>query len=162
MNSTHTLKFPTEQELDEMSVDLRQLWQNKMLVHDFFTRVINDHDLTAADEYLKEGYIQHNPSILTGQEGFKSYFINMFKTFTKTRVYIVKILAEGDEVILYCEHHMANGLMTLKMKTIDIFRIEDNLIAEHWDAVEGYGFSDRILLSLQSQPNKSNSWFVIN
>ena len=158
----NSVQFPTEQELSQMSAEIRQLWQNKMLVHDFFTQVINNRDLTAADRYLTEGYIQHNPGIVTKRDGFKAYFANMFKTFSKTTVHILKILAENDEVVLYCEHRMVSRFMTLKMKTIDIFRVEDNLIAEHWDAVEGYGFKDNMLLSLQSKPNKSNSWFAIS
>ena len=162
MNSAQTPKFPTEQELSQMPAEIRQLWKNKILVHDFFTRVINDRDLTVSDRYLTEGYIQHNPGILTGREGFKTYFANLFKTFSQTTVHILKILAEGDEVVIYCEHRMVNRLTTLKMKTIDIWRIEGGLIAEHWDAVEGYGLRDRILLSLQSQPNKSNSWYKVN
>lgn len=162
MNPAHTVQFPTEQERSQMPADVRQLWQNKMLVYDFFTRVINDHDLTAADRYLTEGYIQHNPGVPTGREGFKTYFASMFQRFPQTTVHILKILAEGDEVVIYCEHRMANRLTTLRMKTIDIWRIEDDLIAEHWDAVEGYGLTDRIVLSFQPQPNKSNSWFAIN
>ena len=132
------------------------------LVHDFFTSIINERDLTAADRYLTEGYIQHNPGIITGREGFKAYFTNLFKRFPQTTLHIVKILAEGDEVVTYCEYRFASRLVNLKMKTIDIWRIEDNLIAEHWDAVEGYGTRDRLLLSLQSRPNNSNSWYVVN
>lgn len=162
MNSAPTLNFPTEQELSQMTADVRQLWQNKILVHDFFTQVINERDLTAADRYLTEGYIQHNPGITTGRDGFKGYFANMFKTFPATKVHILKILAEGDEVMLYCEHRMSNRLTTLKMKTIDVWRIENDRIAEHWDAVEGYGIGDHLLLSIQSKPNKANSWYTIN
>ncbi len=160
MNAT-TLEFPTEHELTQMPQEESQLWNNKKMVYDFFTQVINNRDVTAADRYLTEGYIQHNPGITTGREGFKAYFTNMFKTFTQTKVHILKILAEGDEVVIYCEHQLSNRLTSLKMKTIDVWRIEDDLIAEHWDAVEGYGFSDRLLLSIQSQPNKTNSWYTV-
>ncbi|MEL6407625.1 MAG: ester cyclase [Chloroflexota bacterium] len=161
MTTTQTLSFPTEQELSQMPEEDRQLWQNKVLVYNFFTRIINKRDLTAADQYLKEDYIQHNPGISTGREGFKAYFTNMFKSFSETTVHVEKILAEGNEVVLYCEHHMVGRLASLKMKTIDIFRLEDNLIAEHWDAVEGYGLKDHVLLSLQPKPNKGNSWYKV-
>ncbi|MEO0596984.1 MAG: hypothetical protein AAF126_12790, partial [Chloroflexota bacterium] len=70
MTTTQTLSFPTEQELSQMPEEDRQLWQNKVLVYNFFTRIINKRDLTAADQYLKEDYIQHNPGISTGREGF--------------------------------------------------------------------------------------------
>lgn len=162
MNATPTLTLPTDQEINAMSTESRQLWQNKKLVHDFFTSVINKRDLTAADTYLTEGYIQRNPGIKTGREGFKAYFTNLFKNFTQTEVHITKMLAEGDEVVTYCEYRFAGRLLKLKMKTIDIWRIEGDRIAEHWDAVEGYGIPDRLLLSLQSQPNKSNSWYELN
>ncbi|MEM7800529.1 MAG: ester cyclase [Chloroflexota bacterium] len=162
MNATQTLTIPTEQKLSQMPEEIRQLWQNKKIVHDFFTQVINERDLTAADRYLTEEYIQHNPGIATGREGFKAYFANLFKTFAQTKVHILKILAEGDEVVLYCEHHMVGRLASLKMKTIDIFRLEGNLIVEHWDAVKGYGLRDQILLALQSKLNRSNSWYKID
>lgn len=162
MKPVQPMNFPSDQELSEMSADLRSSWQNKKLVHDFFSRVINDHDLTAADQFLTEYYIQHNPGVPTGRDGFKAYFTNLFKTFPQTKLHILKVLADRNEVVTYCEYRFANRLTTLKMKTIDIWRIEDGLIAEHWDAVEGYGIRDRVLLSLQSRPNRSNSWYKVS
>ena len=92
MTSAQTLMLPTKEALDEMPEDLRALWQNKILVHSFFTRVLNERDLTAADSCLTVDYIQHNPGVPTGREGFKTYFANLLKNFPQTTLHIVKLL----------------------------------------------------------------------
>ncbi len=121
----------------------------KAIVEIFFKGVFQNRDLTFADKYLDVGYIQHNPTIPTGLEGFKRYFKRLFKTWSKSGVKIDMLFCDGDTVILYARHFVGNRFMTIRFKTIDIFRLEGDLIMEHWDSVEGESTMDRVLLAFK-------------
>ncbi len=123
--------------------------ENKAIVEKFYNGVFNDRDLSAADKYLDEGYIQHNPTIPTGREGFKKYFKKLFRTWSKSGVELNILACDGDLVFLYARHWVGNKMITIRFKTIDIFKMEDGQIMEHWDSVEGESTADRMLLALK-------------
>ena len=150
--------FPNDEEIAALPPEQQQLWKNKKLVRDFFYRLHDNRDLTAAEDYLPVNYIQHNPTIVTGREGFKAYFKNLFRTFSKNKLDMLMFFAEGDMVVTYSEYEASNMLMRLRMKFIDIWRIEDGKIVEHWDAVQGRSLKDALILATQPQPNKANAW----
>ena len=153
-------KFLTDEEIAALPAEQKRLWKNKKLVRDFFYRLHDNRDLTAADDYLSPDYFQHNPNIVTGREGFKAYFRNLFRMFSKNRLDMLMFFAEGDIVITYSEYDASNVLMHLRMKFIDIWRIENGKIVEHWDAVQGRGLKDALILAFQPQPNKKNAWWT--
>jgi predicted SnoaL-like aldol condensation-catalyzing enzyme len=117
-----------------------QLAKNKKIVYDFWRTVLEGGHLELTSQYLTETYIQHNPNVPTGRQGF----IDFFGKFAKARPIVdtvqqplISIVAEGNLVVTtYKEVHPDPKDPTTKYTTtsFDMFRIENGKIAEHWDA----------------------------
>lgn len=103
---------------------------NKKRVLDFYQKMFGDKDLTAVDEYIARDYIQHNPHVADGAEAFKKAAAGWFKDAPKTTIDVQHVAAEGDLVFLHLKNKKPDGGVT---STIDIFRLENGKIAEHWD-----------------------------
>lgn len=117
-----------------------QLAKNKKIVYDFWRSVIEGGHLEMAPQFMLETYIQHNPNVPTGRQGF----LDFFGKFAKARPIaddikesLISIVAEGDLVILsFKEVHPDPKDATKKYVTtsFDMLRIENGKIAEHWDS----------------------------
>lgn len=46
---------------------------NKELVLKFYDEVFNNWDISNLDNYMKDNYIQHNPTAPSGKEGFVEF-----------------------------------------------------------------------------------------
>ena len=107
---------------------------NKSIVREFYEMAFNQHHpLEAANKYLAVNYIQHNPHVADGRQGFIDAFSNQKEpdvSFTKFKHFI----AEGDLVVLH-----SHGIDHPEDKNdrgvavVDIFRVKGDLITEHWD-----------------------------
>jgi len=132
--------------------DLAREAANKAMVVSFFTRALIDHDLGAADEYLKESYIQHNRAVGDGRAAFKAYFRALNERLANlgatSRGRIVQTMAEGDRVMITAETEIALPFGTAEFRAIDIFRVEDGEIAEHWDVIQGRDAMSTLVLML--------------
>lgn len=105
---------------------------NKELVLKFYDEVFNRWDVSHLDEYMKEDYIQHNPTAPTGRAGFLQ-FAEKFLAM-KPHMEIKHILEDDELVCVFFKCTMgANGM---ENKVFDLYRIEDGKLAEHWDSVE--------------------------
>ena len=118
-----------------------QLAANKKLVFDFWREVIEAGQLDKAYQYLHTGYIQHNPNIADGSKAFVAYFAS-FSQQSPVQPQIsqplVNIIAEGPYVTLVFVQTLpdkANPGKTYTTTAVDIFRIADGKIAEHWDSM---------------------------
>ena len=58
-----------------------KLASNKRLVYDFWREVFEGGHLELAETYLTDAYIQHNPNVPTGREGF----VEFFRKFSKPK-----------------------------------------------------------------------------
>ncbi|MEJ6347700.1 nuclear transport factor 2 family protein [Holzapfeliella sp. He02] len=104
---------------------------NKELVKQFYEDVFTNGDLSKLDEYMKEDYIQHNPTVEDGRAGFKK-FIEKFLTFNPT-IEIIQLSGDDDLVYVFFKCTMGNGHIN---KVCDIYRLEDGQLAEHWDILQ--------------------------
>jgi predicted SnoaL-like aldol condensation-catalyzing enzyme len=104
---------------------------NKALVLEAFDTLFNKKDLAAAERFWSPGYIQHSAHIAPGRDGL----FNLVKAAPATMRYENRlIMAEGDMVML---HGRFSGQGTPKAWIVlDILRIEDGRLAEHWDVIE--------------------------
>jgi predicted SnoaL-like aldol condensation-catalyzing enzyme len=107
---------------------------NKKTVLEFYEAGLNKKDFDAATKYFGPKYIQHNPGAPDGIEGFKT-FVNFLRSkFPNSHSEIKKVFADGDYVILHV--HAVREPGTLGRAIVDIFRLEDGKIVEHWDVAQ--------------------------
>ena len=106
--------------------------KNKQIVTTAYQRIFGDLDTTAVDDYMSKDFIQHNPTIADGPEGVKA-LVKMLvsKGIPKQKIEFKHIIAEGDIVILHSRYGMAGK----EWRFIDIYRVTNSKIAEHWDAM---------------------------
>lgn len=109
----------------------KQLEANKTLVLEFYQQMFGDKDVTAVDRYIGTSYLQHNPTVADGPEVFKETAKKSFEGQPKTKIDVQHMAAENDLVIIHLKNKKSDGTLT---STIDIFRIADGKIVEHWDA----------------------------
>jgi predicted SnoaL-like aldol condensation-catalyzing enzyme len=110
------------------------LERNKQNVLDFYDKGLNQKDFAAASKHLGATYIQHNPVAADGPEGFKAFVEFLRAKFPQSRSEIKRVFAEGDYVILHV--HAVREPGTRGRAIIDIFRLENGRIVEHWDEAQ--------------------------
>jgi predicted SnoaL-like aldol condensation-catalyzing enzyme len=107
---------------------------NLRLVLDMFEQVLNPMDSAAVDRFISPAYIQHNPAVAPGRESLKA-FLDTIREQTPEAVHDIKrAFVDGDHVIVH--YHVRRWPGDTGWAVIDIFRIEDGMIAEHWDVMQ--------------------------
>jgi predicted SnoaL-like aldol condensation-catalyzing enzyme len=107
---------------------------NKKAVLEFYEAGLNKKDFEAAAKYFGPKYIQHNPGAPDGIEGFKTFVNFLREKFPQSHSEIKKVFADGDHVILHV--HAVREPGTRGRAIVDIFRLENGKIVEHWDVAQ--------------------------
>jgi predicted SnoaL-like aldol condensation-catalyzing enzyme len=107
---------------------------NRKAVLEFYDKALNQKDFEAASKYFGPHYIQHNPGAPDGIEGFKAFIAMRKEKFPNARSEIKRTFADGDYVILHV--HSVRDPGERGVAIVDIFRLEDGKIVEHWDVVQ--------------------------
>ena len=111
-----------------------RLEENKQTVLAFYQAGINDKDFDAASKLIGERYVQHNPRIADGLEGFREFINSLKEDFPHLRAEVKRIFAEGDHVVAHVHGIRVPG--RLGTAIVDVFRLEDGKIIEHWDVMQ--------------------------
>ncbi len=105
--------------------------KNKALVLEAFDTLFNKRDYPAAEPLWSRDYIQHSAHIAPGREGL----FNLIKSLPSSLKYEPgTIVAEGDFVIVH--GRFSNLGLPVNWIAADIVRIQNGLLAEHWDVIE--------------------------
>jgi predicted SnoaL-like aldol condensation-catalyzing enzyme len=108
---------------------------NKQLVADFYELAFNRRQpADAAARYLAPQYIQHNPGAPDGAQTFVTFFEGFFQSHPNAHVQIKRILVDGDLVAVHAR--WTQDETDLGNAVVDIFRIANGKIIEHWDVVQ--------------------------
>jgi predicted SnoaL-like aldol condensation-catalyzing enzyme len=104
---------------------------NKELVIKLLTLAFKDKDVKSASDLITDRYIQHNPIVPTGKQGFIEGLTAFYKSFPNLKWELKKIWVEDDYVIAHSHYRLSkNGNGN---SIVDIFRIKDGKADEHWD-----------------------------
>ena len=123
---------------------MEQIQFNKRLILDFYSRVIAQRDITQAHKIIAENYIQHNPLIKSGRAGVIEV-LEQLKQIPQEPAAASNntlwLMGEGDLVAAY----LKVDFLGQNQVVMDLFRIEEECIVEHWDAIQSIdaqGFSN--------------------
>lgn len=107
----------------------------KKIVTDFYEMAFVQHKAKeAAETYLAPDYVQHNPMVPTGRQPFIDYFVPFFAKNPEAKAKVVRVLADGDMVAVHV--HSTNGKNDRGRAIVDLFRVKDGKIVEHWDVIQ--------------------------
>ena len=106
--------------------------KNKQIAVTAYQRIFGDLDVSAIDEYMSKDFLQHNPTIADGREGVKA-LVQMLASqgVLKQEISFKHIVVEKDIVFLHSRYEMAGK----EWRFIDIYRINNDKLVEHWDAM---------------------------
>src|ERR1700756_2305279 len=105
--------------------------KNKALVLDAFDTLFNKRDYAAAEKFWSSSYIQHSAHIPPGRDGL----FNLIKASSPSLRYEHGlIMAENDFVIVHGRY--SNTGLPANWVVADIVRVEDGVLAEHWDVIQ--------------------------
>ena len=117
-----------------LATDTQQMEENKKTVRALYEAALNKKDFDEASKYLGSKYIQHNPNAADGPDGLKGFIGFLKDKFPNNRSEIKRIFADGDYVIVHV--HAVREPGTRGNAIIDIFRLENGKVVEHWDVVQ--------------------------
>lgn len=113
---------------------IAQIEQNKQNAVAFYKMAYEGKPFDAIALYVGDHYIQHNPDVADGKQGFIDYFDRMQSEYPDKSIEFVRCIAEGDLVALHT-HQTWPG--NDEYVTMDFFRFDKNgKITEHWDAIQ--------------------------
>ncbi|WPR77305.1 nuclear transport factor 2 family protein [Algoriphagus sp. NG3] len=103
---------------------------NKEIVLRAMNELFYEKDSTAIERYWHKSYLQHNPSMKNGHEGLRRLLTVLDSGYEWNPTIIVE---ENDIVI---SQSLVNKWGPVPIILVDIFRLEDGKIAEHWDMIQ--------------------------
>jgi F420H(2)-dependent quinone reductase len=105
--------------------------RNKTLVLEAFDTLFNRRDYAAAQPFWSPDYIQHSAHIEPGRDGL----FNLIKASpAEMRYENALTIANGDYVMLH--GRFSNTGLPANWIAVDVVRIQDGLLAEHWDVLQ--------------------------
>jgi len=114
--------------------DLAHEEANRKLVLDFYDQVFVKHEVEKAALVLADDYIQHNPLVPTGKAPFVNFFTGFFKANPQAKGRTLRSATDGDLVFLH--NHSTTSENDRGRAIVDIFRVKDGKIVEHWDVIQ--------------------------
>lgn len=101
----------------------------------FYKAAIDKKDVDAAVAFIGPRYIQHNPRAADGAEGLKRFIGGQLRQANPNlRGEIKRVIVQADFVVLHVHSPPEPG--ALGTAIVDIFRVENGKIVEHWDVMQ--------------------------
>ena len=107
---------------------------NLALVVAMFENVLLPLDSSRVDEYIAEDYIQHHQNVEPGRDALKRFLDWAKGQPGEAEQIIHRSFVDGDHVMLH--YHVIRHEGDPGFAVMDIFRVENGKIAEHWDVMQ--------------------------
>ena len=108
--------------------------QNRQVVLAFQEQFFNQHDLHAADRYIVENYVQHNPTVPDGRKALVDTFGPVFEKNPQAHSQIIRSAVDCD--LVYVHVHSTLNPADRGRAIVNIYRVNDGKIIEHWDVIQ--------------------------
>jgi steroid delta-isomerase-like uncharacterized protein len=132
--------------------------QNKTVVSDFIDALFTKGDLGAADAFLAEDFVNHDPPFggTADREGMRAAAAMFRSAFPDWHSDLGLLIGEGDLVV---EEFTASGTQrgeimgvpasgrTVTLRGIQIFRVRDGRITERWGRLDELGLLTQLGLA---------------
>lgn len=118
--------------------DIERTQANKQLVRDFISNLLISEAPENIENYISiEHYIQHNAQIPDGLEHYKPLVLTENRKLAYEE--IILLLGQGNFVATLCKGFWEGQ----PIAQVDIFRIDEGKMVEHWDAAEPISPADK-------------------
>jgi predicted SnoaL-like aldol condensation-catalyzing enzyme len=107
---------------------------NRHLVANMYERVLKPLDSSRVDEFFAREYVQHNPLAATGAKGLKDVLDWARARAPAAEHRVKRMFVDGDYVIAHV--HVIINPGEVGNAVVDIFRVANGRIAEHWDVAQ--------------------------
>jgi predicted SnoaL-like aldol condensation-catalyzing enzyme len=108
--------------------------RNKQIAIEFYNAALNEKNWEKARGFIGNRYVQHNLNAVDGPEGLRAHIEFLKRDFPNNRGEIKRALADGDLVALHIHNKRSPELRGNAV--VDIFRLENGKVVEHWDVVQ--------------------------
>lgn len=108
--------------------------KNRQIVLAFQEQFFNQHDLHAADRYVAENYVQHNPTVPDGRNALVETFTKVFERNPQAHSQIVRSAVDGD--LVYVHIRSTLNPSDRGRAIVNIYRVSGGRIVEHWDVIQ--------------------------
>jgi len=107
---------------------------NRVIVEHFVELFYRQKDVRKAfTTCVAEDYMQHNPNIPDGRDAAIEFLEPMFSR-PDSRFSVKRILVDGDLAAVHL--HGQSNVSEPGGAVVDLFRLKDGLIVEHWDVLQ--------------------------
>lgn len=110
--------------------DVAQEEANRKLILDIF----NSQDLNRLIDHMSDDYKQHNPGVADGKQAAIAFLADMAKRHPKMVAQVERTAADGDLVWIHAHLILEPNMPGVAM--VDIFRVKDGKLVEHWDVLQ--------------------------
>jgi steroid delta-isomerase-like uncharacterized protein len=128
---------------------------NKVIVRQMVEELQSGHNLDVVDALFAADFVDHSvpPGLPPDRAGVKMQFAMFFNAFPDLRVVIHDQVAEGDNVVTRKTFHGTHqgdlsGIpptgQAVAFDVIDILRVQDGKITDHWNIVDQLGLMRQI------------------
>jgi steroid delta-isomerase-like uncharacterized protein len=109
---------------------------------EIYVEMLNRHDPDLVDQFVAEDYRNHNDFVADGREGNRQFWTAFFTGLPDVTVTMEDLIVADDRVVgrfTYRGTHTGDLLgipasgKPVEMRSIDIWRVQDDMFAEHWD-----------------------------
>ena len=107
--------------------------RNLELVLAMYRDVLIPFDSSQVDRYISPDYVQHSSLAPPGREALKEFLDMIRRQSPDAETHIKRSFVDGDHVI--CHTHVIRHRGDPGLAVVDIFRVQDGMLAEHWDVL---------------------------